>query len=166
VSCAVAVGLMIGGGIAEAMGLALVAYDILVTARRQAKLMQPDQLVQIGPAIEHPRAIFSPTVTGGAPPVEPPVPTIEERVAALEERMDRVAHELEKAPEEISRKMSDEIDPQVREVRREVFDRFQDARGLLGSELGANLPLRVVGLILLAVGLAVATVGNVASVVC
>jgi hypothetical protein len=157
---------MIGGAILEGAGLALVAYDIWITTRRQGKLMQRDQLVQIGAAIEHDRAMGIPTVLGGAPPEEPPVPPVEERVAALEERLDRMSDELEKVPEEISRKMSDEIDHRVAELQREVFERFQDARVLLGSELGASLPLRVVGLALLVIGLAVATAGNVGSVVC
>ena len=75
-------------------------------------------------------------------------------------------HRGEKAPERISREMSDQIDRRVTEDQRDVFERFQDARGLLGSELGANLPLRVVGLVFLVVGLVIATTGSVASVVC
>lgn len=157
---------MIGGAIAEAAGLGLVAYDILVTTRRQAKLMRRDQLIQLGPALEHDRAMGLPTVVGGAPPEEAPEPPIEERLAALEERVDRIADDLEKVPERISREMSDQIDRRVNAVQRDVFERFQDARGLLGSELGANLPLRVVGLVLLVVGLVIATAGNVVSVVC
>jgi hypothetical protein len=157
---------MIGGAILEVAGLALVAYDIWISARRQAKLLRRDQLVQLE-SIVHSREIATPlVVSGGKPPEEPRAPPVEERVAALEERADRTERALEKTPEEISREMTDLIDRRINEVKREVFERFQDARGLLGSELGANLPLRVVGLAFLVVGLTVATAGNVASVVC
>jgi hypothetical protein len=168
VNCGVAIGLMIAGAAAEAAGLALVAYDIWASSRRQAKLMRRNQLVQIGTALEHDRALGIRAV-GGAPPGARRVRSIEERVMELEERVAGLHRYLEEAREhqvQVSRQLTDEIARQVAEARREIFERFEDARGLLGNELGANLRLRVVGLLLLVIGLVIATVGNVASVSC
>jgi hypothetical protein len=168
VSCGVGIGLMIGGASAEAAGLALVAYDIWASSRRQARLTRRNQLVQIGPAIEHDRP-FGITAVGGAPPGARPVRSLEERVAGLEEGIQGLRQALDEAREhqvQVSRQLTDEIARQVAEARREVFERFEDARGLLGSELGANFRLRVVGLVLLVLGLMIATVGNVVSVSC
>jgi hypothetical protein len=156
--------LLIVGALLELLGLGLVAWDVYDARRQRVALSRQDQLVQVGTAIEHNRALGM-TVVGGATET-PPVPPLEERVATLEGELEQMGRRLDQEAERHvrdHRAMSDEFAKWVAEGRREVFDLEQKLRPMIGGAAAGNIKRRGIGVGLFALGLIIQMAANVAA---
>lgn len=156
--------LLIAGAVLELVGLGLVAWDVYDARNQRVVLARQDQLVQVGTATEHNRAVGM-TAIGGA--TEPPrVPPLEERVATLEGEPEQMGRRLDQEAERHvrdHRAMTDEFSRWVAEARREVFDLGQKLRPMIGVAAAGNIKRRGIGVGLFALGLIVQTAANVAA---
>jgi hypothetical protein len=134
--------LVVLGAVLEGGGHVLLARDLLSAAQRKAKLTRRNQLVQV-PGLVSEGSIGVPQVTTTEEQAPPPEPTLPERVEAVEARVEEVAASVDRLEEKMKddlRAVSDQAARLVAEARREVFDSYQEARGLLGEELwGASM---------------------------
>jgi|SoimicmetaTmtLPC_FD_contig_41_4233899_length_787_multi_3_in_0_out_0_2 hypothetical protein len=156
--------LLIVGALLEILGLGLVAWDVYDARRQRVVLSHQDQLVQVGAATEHNRALGMTAVGGATEP--PPVPPLEERVATLEGELEQMGRRLDQEAERHvrdHRAMTDEFSKWVAEARREVFDLEQKLRPMIGAAAAGNIRRRGIGVGLFALGLIVQTAANVAA---
>ena len=154
-ACTGVVALMVGGGALEAIGIGLIARQIRRDRRRADRLLHRDQIVYVGPSVEHERALGGLAVTGGQPP------TTEDRLDSLKHQMLGLRADLDEERRKLRSELRDDIERAENRAGRRLGDATSDLRDTLVEILAGSLNERRFGVGVLLAGITVATAANV-----
>ena len=150
-----AIVLTLSGGVAELVGLGLVAWEIRQDRAQARRLFHGDVVVKVGGATATARAGGVAVLTGG------PEPTVEERVDKLEEEVRRQREAFDQRVAEVRAELSREVSAQVADARAAAAEDSQKVWRAIQAMLEGGLGRRALGVGLFAVGLILSVAGNV-----
>jgi hypothetical protein len=148
------IALTAAGAAFELLGLVLIAWEIR-NNRRQAEVVLSAPIVKtVGKALEVSSAIKA-HATGGREP------TTEERVAHLEQEVAELRHHVDESLGRERREREERVAETLSQAEDRSIELDRRTRHNLRDVLVGNVRLRVTGLVLFMVGVALQTVGNI-----